>query len=63
MRYCKFTDMRGAAVVFVNPAQVRYLRSDADEGHTRIVFDDNLAITVKSDIETVARELQEAQRE
>jgi hypothetical protein len=62
VKYCKFIDARGAAVVYVNPAAVRYLRSDPDDPHTRIVFDDNLSITVKCDIEDVAEELQEANR-
>lgn len=61
VKYCRFVDARGSAVVYVNPAAVRYLRSDPDEPHTRIVFDDNLSITVKTDIEDVAEQLQEAQ--
>ena len=58
MRYCKFEDERGEAVVFINPAAVRYLRAESEGQHTRIVFDDNQSITVKSVIENVVMELQ-----
>jgi hypothetical protein len=62
VKFCKFEDTRGAAVVYVNPAAVRYLRSDPDEPRTRIVFDDNLSVTVSGDIEDIAQDLQKAYR-
>jgi hypothetical protein len=62
MRYCKFEDERGEAVVFMNPAAVRYLRAEPGGLHTRIVFDDSQSITVKSIIDDVVMEFQDGIR-
>ena len=61
-KFCQLVDAGTETPILVNPATIRIAREGADEGTTRLVFDDAHSVTVQGDLKTVWKNLADADR-
>jgi hypothetical protein len=62
-KFCQLADvyMEGRPIL-VNPATIRIAHEGADDGTTRLVFDEAHSVTVQGDLKTVWKNLADADR-